>query len=206
MVARAATVDAYRKPESDLSARLAPFSVTLDVRRDTVTAATPTFRALRAARDKSGSMRLVDAMRCVEPTWVEGVAVVQAVCAQLARGETPPAIGDIVLLRSGAVSFPLGGIIDVDLAIQAMGRLLTVFLRVCGGPLSMWEATELTRCAPMSFSSVQGFRAALTCFPTERGAKDLAAYFQQSRDLVGAASPTAARRRPGASAPSAFVW
>lgn len=206
MVARAATVDAYRKPESDVGARVAPFSVTPDVRGDAVAAATRTFRALRAARDKSASMRLVDAMRCVEPTWVEGVAVVQAVCAQLARGETPPAIGDIVLLRSGAVSFPLGGIIDVDLAIQAMGRLLTVFLRVCGGPLSMWEATELTRSAPMSFGSVQGFGAALTCFPTERGAQELAAYFQQSRDLVRAASPTAARRRPVASAPSAFVW
>ena len=206
MVARAATFDAYRNPESDVGARAAPFSVAPDVRRDAVAAATPTFRALRAARDKSGSMRLVDAMRCVEPTWVEGVAVVQAVCAQLARGETPPAIGDILLLRSGAVSFPLGGIIDVDLAIQAMGRLLSVFLRVCGGPLSMWEATELTRRAPMSFGSVQGFGAALTCFPTERGAQELAAYFQQSRDLVRVDSPTAARRRPVASAPSAFVW
>lgn len=204
MVARAATVDTYRKPESDVGARVAPF--TPDARRDPIAAATPTFRALRAARDKSGSMRLIDAMRCVEPTWVEGVAVTQAVCAQLARGETPPAIGDIVLLRSGAVLFPLGGIIDVDLAIQAMGRLLTVFLRVCGGPLSLWEATELTRCAPMSFGSVHGFGAALTCFPTERGAQELASYFQQSRDLVRAASPPAARRTPVASAPPSFVW
>lgn len=206
MGAVTATIDPFHKTEGDLSARAVPIGVTRDAAHDAVAAATPTFRALRAARDKSGSMRLVDAMRCVEPTWVEGVAVVQAVCAQLARGETPPAIGDIVLLRSGAVSFPLGGIIDVDLAIQAVGRLLTVFLRVCGGPLSMWEATDLTRCAPMSFGSVQGFGAALTCFPTERGAQELAAYFQQSRDLVRAASPTAARRRPVASAPSAFVW
>lgn len=206
MVAATATVDSRRKTERSLIARAVPIGVTCDAARDAVTAATPTFRSLRAARDKSDSMRLVDAMGCVEPTWIEGVAVVQAVCAQLARGETPPAIGDIVLLRSGAVSFPLGGIIDVDLAIQGMGRLLTVFLRSCGGPLSMWEAAELTRRAPMSFGSVHGFGAALTCFPTEPGARELAAYFQQSRDLVRASSPTAARRRSAASAPSAFVW
>jgi hypothetical protein len=157
-----------------------------------------TFWLHRALRDQGGSILLTDAMRCVEPTWTEGVAVVQAVCAQLEPGETPPAIGDIVLSRSGAVSFPLGGIVDVDVAIQAVGRLLTGFLRAGGGPLAAWEATELSRHAPMSFGSVQGFGAALTCFPT--------AYFQQSRDLVPSRSRAATRGSRVVSDPPEFVW
>ncbi len=145
-------------------------------------------------------------MRCVAPTWIEGVAVVQAVCAQLERGETPPAIGDIVLSESGAVSFPLGGIVDVDVAIQAVGRLLTRFLRAGGGPLSAWEASELSLHSPMAFGSVRGFGAALTCFPPDRGPRELAAYVKQSRARVPAPSRPPARGTRVATDPPAFAW
>ena len=151
-------------------------------------------------------MRLSDAMRSVEPTWIEGVAVVQAVCAQLEPGETPPAIGDIVVSSAGAVSFALGGISDADVAIQALGRLLTGFLHVGGCPLAVWEATECARRAPMSFGSVRGFGAALACFPALRGPQDLAAYVQVSRERVAAHPPAAARGSRRAADPHSFVW
>ena len=189
--ASSAVVDAGRRPA--LSGITGP-------------ATNPTFRAVRAARDTHRWLRLRDAMRRVEPTWIEGVAVVQAVCAQLDHGETPPAIGDIVLSEAGAVSFPLGGMSDVDVAIQAVGRLLTGFLRAGGGPLSAWEAVELTLHSPMFFGSVRGFGAALNCFPAHRGPRELAAYFKQSRDLGPAHTRTTARGGRIVADPPAFAW
>ena len=157
-------------------------------RTDASGATTPpagaTYRALRAARDQRGAMRLIDAMRALEPTWIEGVAVVQAVCAQLGPNEIPPAVGDIVLSDTGAVSFPLSGIAGADVAIQAVARLLTGFLRAGGCPLPVWEATERAQRAPMSFGSVSGFGAALTQFPAQRGPEQLAAFVQQARALA----------------------
>ena len=205
MAARTAPVDVYRRPQRDISGRSGPLGGAPDTPRDAVAAAGPSFRELRAARDKGGSMRLLDAMRCVAPTWIEGVAVVQAVCAQLSLGETPPAIGDIVLLRSGAVSFPLGGMVDADVAIQAVGRLLAAFLRACGGPLALWDATDVARQAPMSFRTVHGFGAALTCLPTQRGAQDLAAYFRLAQALAPITARTPRRSRV-VTAPTDFVW
>ena len=206
MLVSAATVDPRRRPElTDVNGHPAAAGRS-DAWRDAGAFTKPTFRALRAVRDKGGSMRLIDAMRCVEPTWIEGVAVVQAVCAQLDHGETPPAIGDIVLSRFGAVSFPLGGIIDVDVAIQAVGRLLIRFLRAGSCPLPVWEATELTRHSPMAFGSVRGVGAALTCFPAHRGPQELAAFFQQARDLVPAQPRAATHGSRGVTDPPAFVW
>ncbi|MEP7116148.1 MAG: hypothetical protein ABI880_01095 [Acidobacteriota bacterium] len=168
--------------------------------------ASATFRELRAARATVGRTRLVDAMRFVEPTWVEGVAVVQAVCAQIEPGETPPAVGDIVLSDSGAVSFPLGGMSGADVAIQAVGRLLTGFLHAGGCPLLIWDATEWAECAPMSFGSVRGFGAALTCFPRLRGAEQLMAFLRQSRDLARSHPRGLSRGAPGDSEQRAFFW
>ncbi len=160
----------------------------------------------RVAHDRGASMRLKDAMRRVEPTWIEGVAVVQAVCAQLEHGETPPAIGDIVVSEAGAVSFPLGGMSDADVAIQAVGRLLTGFLHAGGGPLSAWEAVELSLHSPMFFGSVRGFGTALNCFPAHRGPRELAAYFKQSRDLGPARTRMPARGGRIVADPPAFAW
>lgn len=179
---------------------------TPDAAADAAASSRRSFRELRAARDKSGSARLIDAMHYVEPTWIEGIAVVQAVCAQLDPGETPPAIGDIVLSASGTVSFPLGGIVMADVAIQAVGRLLTGFLRAGGCPLSVWEASERADRSPMSFGSVRGFGAALTILPAHRGPEQLAALVRQLRDL---APGTPRLRTPAgrASAGSrAFLW
>jgi hypothetical protein len=201
----AASVDAHRHTPRGVSGSAAA-SRGAAARPDAVTHPGSSYRVLRAARDKSGAVRLSDAMRSVEPTWIEGVAVVQAVCAQLEPGETPPAIGDIVVSSSGAVSFPLGGISDADVAIQAMGRLLTSFLRTGGCPLVVWEATECARRSPMSFGSVRGFGAALTCFPALRGPQDLAAYVQVSRERVASHPRAAARGSRRAADPLSFVW
>lgn len=201
-----ATVDARHWPDlGGVSGRTAAYGGATPW-RDAVTDTSATFRVLRAARNKIGSLRLSDAMRCVEPTWIEGVAVVQAVCAQLEHGETPPAIGDIIVSSTGAVSFPLGGISDADVAIQAIGRLLTGFLRVGGCPLAVWEATERARHAPMAFGSVRGFGAALTCFPALRGPQDLAAYVQSSREQMAAHPRAVARGGQRVADPIQFVW
>ncbi len=206
MAATTATVDPHRRPERGVSGRAVPCSGSSDACSDAFTATHPTFRALRAARDKRDSMRLSEAMRCVEPTWIEGVAVVQAVCAQLEPGETPPAIGDIVFSSSGVVSFPLGGISDADVAIQAVGRLLTGFLRGGACPLAVWEATERARHDPMSFGSVRGFGAALTCFPTLRGPQQLAAFVQVSRERALVHPRAAAHGNRRVTDPPTFVW
>ncbi len=66
--------------------------------RVTITEATHALAALSKAKEQAGRwtvpshtpMRLVDAITRVEPTWVEAVAVVQAVCAQLAPGQAAP--------------------------------------------------------------------------------------------------------------------
>ena len=50
-------------------------------------------------------VRLRDLIVRVEPTWVEAVAVVQAVCAQLKPGDAAPALDTIRVSASGAVSF-----------------------------------------------------------------------------------------------------
>ncbi len=145
------------------------------------------------------AMRLTDAMSALEPTWAEGVAVVQAVCAQLGPRETPPAAGDIVLSLSGAVSFPLGGIADLDASIQGVARLLAFVVRGGGCPVAIAKAIELAQYSPMTFASVKGFGAALAVVPAERGPRALAAYFWQARALVTDARGRTSRSHAAAS-------
>ncbi len=129
-------------------------------------------------------MRLTDAIGRVEPTWVEAVAIVQAVCAQLEPGQAPPSLGDIMLSATGTVSFPPSDVADADAAVKAAGRLLTGILRQGDCPMPVWEATEGARRAPQTFGSARAFGESLTCFPAHQGPRELAAYFQSSRRLV----------------------
>jgi hypothetical protein len=131
-----------------------------------------------------GSVRLIDVMARVEPTWVEAVAVVQAVCAQLAPNQAPPMAGDIILSNDGAVSFAASGMSDDEAAIKAVGRLLTSILRQGDCPMPVWEATELARRSPQTFGTPQRFGQSLTCFPAHQGPQELAAYVTSSRRQV----------------------
>ncbi len=144
------------------------------------------------------SMRLVDAIKRVEPTWVEAVAVVQAVCAQLAPGEAAPALDAIMISQSGTVSFPPAGSADDLSTVKAVGRLLSGILRTGDCPMPVWEATERARRSPSAVGTARAFGAALTCFPAAQGAHELQQYFLASRKL---APPTA---RP-ATAPFSFA-
>ena len=129
-------------------------------------------------------MRLSDAIARVEPTWVEAVAVVHAVCAQLDAGRAAPALDDVMLSQSGVVSFTPTGAADPEAVVRGMGRLLTGILRRGDCPMAVWEATETARRSPSTFASARAFGASLTCFPAEQGPRELAAYFQSSRRLV----------------------
>lgn len=132
----------------------------------------------------SGSVRLSDVMARVNPTWVEAVAVVQAVCAQLAPDHTPPTVGDITLSGDGTVAFTASGMSDNETAIKAVGRLLTSILRQGDCPMPVWEATELARRSPQTFVTPQKFGESLTCFPAHQGPQELAAYVESSRRQV----------------------
>lgn len=142
--------------------------------------------------DAVEGVRLLDACARLAPSWMEAVAIVRAVCAQLEPGEMPPAVGDIVLGPRGEVAFPLAGIADADVAIQAMARLLSRLLGEHGCPLQVWDANERAQRDPMAFGSARGFGEALTCVPDHRVPKCLAAYLRH----VKAAPATAPSRRP----------
>ncbi len=129
-------------------------------------------------------MRLIDAIGRVEPTWVEAVAVVQGVCAQLEPGQAPPDLGDIMLSATGTVSFPPTGAADRDAAVRALGNLLTALLNQGGCPMPVWEASECAHRAPNTFGSARAFGASLTCLPAHQGPQELAAYVQSSRQLA----------------------
>lgn len=125
-------------------------------------------------------MRLVDAIGRVEPTWVEAVAVVQAICARLEPGQAPPALHDIMLSKAGRVSFPPPGRAAADRAVDAAGQLLTAILGQGVCPMPVWDATELARRSPMTFGSARAFGASLTSVPAHQGPQELAAYFESS--------------------------
>lgn len=130
------------------------------------------------------AMPLIDLMARVEPTWVEAVAVVQAVCAQLAPAQAPPALSAIMVSTAGTVSFgptPAG---EAEAAVRAAGRLLTAILRQGDCPMPVWEATELARRSPGSFGTARAFGASLTCFPAHQGPQELAAYIESSRRVI----------------------
>jgi len=123
-------------------------------------------------------MLFVDAMRRVEPTWVEAVAVVQAVCAQLTPGQAAPALPVLMLEPSGAVTFP-AAIAGDDLgAVRSLGQLLLTTLKGSVCPMQVWEAVERATYQPESFGSPRAFGAALTDLTsTVHGSRDLRAYY-----------------------------
>lgn len=139
-------------------------------------------------------MRLVDAIGRIEPSWVEAVAVVQAICARLEPGQAPPALDDIMLSKAGGVSFPPPGRAAADRAVDAAGQLLTAILGQGVCPMPVWDATELARRSPQTFGSARAFGASLTCVPAHQGPHDLAAYFASS---LSANAPTYPVPAPG---------
>lgn len=161
----------------------------------TVTEATHALAALteeeRPARTSAAlgvPMRLVDALSRVEPTWVEAVAVVQAVCAQLPPGQAVPPLECLMLAPSGAVSFPPGDASSDVAAVRAAGQLLSTILRSGDCPMPVWEATERARRAPDKVGTAASFGLSLDCFPVAQGPRELERYFQAARCL---APPTA---------------
>lgn len=149
--------------------------------------------AAPASHSNDPAMRLADAIGRVEPTWVEAVAVVQAVCAQLAPGHAPPGLGAIMISPSGTVSFSPDGMAEADAAVKAVARLLSVILRQGDCPLPVWEAIELAAHSPMKFGSPRAFGESLNVLAPDQAHKDLAAYFQMARQLAkSSARPSAA--------------
>lgn len=124
-------------------------------------------------------VRVADAIRTVELSWAEAVAIVQAVAAQLEPGRMPPAIGDLRLCAAGYVTFPSSGLVDEDVAIQLTARLLTRLVGDGPWPLEFCTALERAQAAPMTFASVRGFGAWFTCVPEGGGATLLAAYVRR---------------------------
>lgn len=135
----------------------------------------------RAAARSEGPVLLVDAIARVEPTWVEAVAVVQAVCEQLAPGHAAPALDAITLSPSGAVSFPPTGAADDTTTVRAIGNLLSGILRTGDCPLPVWEASERARRSPASVGTPRAFGAAITCFPATQSPRELQQYFDACR-------------------------
>jgi hypothetical protein len=129
-------------------------------------------------------MRLVDAITRVEPTWVEAVAVVQAVCAQLDQGQAAPPLDALMISASGTVSFPPAGPGDDVTAIAGVGQLLAAVLRTGDCPMPLWESMELARRSPRSAGTARGFGSSLTCFPPAQGRTELAKYFEAARRLA----------------------
>lgn len=130
-------------------------------------------------------MRLVDAISRVEPTWVEAVAVVQAIATRLEEGRAVPALDDIMISSSGLVSFPPTAPADDTTAVRAAGRLIQSILRSGDCPMPLWESMEIARRTPHAPGTVRGFGASLTCFPPAQGPSELAKYFQAARKVVG---------------------
>lgn len=138
--------------------------------------AAPTAGVVAAPLAGRDTIRLVDAMARVEPSWVEAVAVVQAVCAQLGAGEAMPALDAISISATGAVTFaPTSAAADVT-AVRAAGGLLTAILRSGVCPMPLWDATNRAAQAPASYGTARAFGATLTLVPEGQGAKDLQSY------------------------------
>jgi len=150
-------------------------------------AAPPKKAAPRVADD---SVRLVDLVASVEPSWVEAVAVVQAVCAQVKPGEAAPALESIRISSTGEVSFPSAGNADNAETVRAVGQLLAGILRSADCPLPVWEACERARRSPASVGDARAFGAALTCLPAGHGPRELAQYVR-SADAPAVSQPPA---------------
>lgn len=139
-------------------------------------------------RQAGGYVRLVDAIARVEPTWVEAVAVVQAVCAALPACREVPALDTLLIGPDGQVSYPPTETADDVRAVTGAGRLLSAILRTGDCPMPVWEATERARRSPARVGSARAFGASLTCFPAAQGPTELARYHEAARK---AAVPTA---------------
>lgn len=139
-------------------------------------------------RQPGGYVRLADAIARVEPTWVEAVAVVQAVCAQLPSGHDVPALDTVLIGPDGQVTFPPTAVADDVRAVTGAGRLLGAILRTGDCPMPVWEATERARRSPARVGGARAFGASLTCFPAAQGPIELARYHEAARK---AAAPTA---------------
>lgn len=133
------------------------------------------------ARQAGGYVRLADAIARVEPTWVEAVAVVQAVCAQLPAGHAVPALDTLLIGPEGQVTFPPTDAADDVSAVSGAGRLLSAILRTGDCPMPVWEATEAARRSPARLGSARAFGASLTCFPVAQGPIELARYHDAAR-------------------------
>lgn len=137
-----------------------------------------------SAPEDTAPMRLVDAISRVEPTWVEAVAIVQAIATQLEAGHAIPALDDIMISGTGVVSFPPTANADDATAVRAAGKLIHAILRTGDCPMPLWESMELARRSPHVVGSVRGFGASLTCFPPSQGPSELAKYYQAARKAM----------------------
>ncbi len=129
----------------------------------------------------SGPLRLSDAMRRVEATWVEAVAVVQAVCTQLPAGRAIPALETITIGNDGAVTFSDTPPADDAAAVAGAGHLLTSILGRGECPMQIWEAAEQARFSPARVGTPQSLMARLTCLPVAEGSRELARYYQAAQ-------------------------
>ena len=144
------------------------------------------------SRRVTGGVRFVDLAARVEPSWVEAVAVVQAVCAQLQPGQAAPAIDAIRVSTSGEVSFAAVASADEVTAVRGVGRLLTEILPTGDCPLSVIEASERASRAPTALISARAFGDALTCLPHAHGPRELAQYVRAAEAAARPAMPAAA--------------
>lgn len=125
-------------------------------------------------------IRLTDAMRRVEPSWVEAVAIVQSVCSQLPSDRAMPALEALMLGPDGAITFAETVPGDGASAVRAAGRLLTTILGGGECPLLIWDATERASLAPERIGTAQAFGALLTCVAAGQPRRELARYYDTS--------------------------
>lgn len=158
-----------------LARRFAPGPSRPAIARERLAPAPAAERVRPVAR---GPIRLPDAMQRVEPSWVEAVAIVQAVCAQLPPGQAAPTIDSLVIAANGAVTFPPTAAADDHAAVRGAGQLLNAVLRAAGCPMPVWDATERALRTPATFGSAAAFGVALTSVPADDGVRELQRYYE----------------------------
>lgn len=144
------------------------------------------------SRRPDGHARFIDLAARLEPGWVEAVAVLQAVCAQMRPGQAAPTLDTIRVSASGEVSFMTVAGADEATAVRGVGRLLAEILPRGDCPLSVIEASERASRTPAAVSSAQAFGAALTCLPHAHGPRELAQYVRAAEAAARPVTPNAA--------------
>lgn len=144
------------------------------------------------SRRPDGHARFIDLAARLEPGWVEAVAVLQAVCAQMRPGQAAPTLDTIRVSASGEVSFMAVAGADEATAVRGVGRLLAEILPRGDCPLSVIEASERASRTPAAVSSAQAFGAALTCLPHAHGPRELAQYVRAAEAAARPVTPNAA--------------